>query len=68
MNPADGLSYLAMPQRFQEPFDDFLDHVVAQERHQEEGNVRYAQTRMFLRYTSHLLEIRLKGDKKRMII
>lgn len=48
-NHTDGLSYLAMPHKIQERFDDFLDYVIAQEKHGEEGNVRYAQTRTFHR-------------------
>ena len=50
-NQTDGESYLAMPHRIQERFNEFLDHVIAQERHWKEGNVRYAQTRKFQRQT-----------------
>ena len=44
-SPSDGDSYLAMPYTTHEAFDEFLDHVVAREMHQQPGNVRYAQTR-----------------------
>lgn len=44
-SPSDGRSYLAMPYTTHEAFNDFLDHVVAREMHQQPGNVRYAQTR-----------------------
>lgn len=44
-SPSDGCSYLAMPYTTHEAFDEFLDHVLVREMHQQPGNVRYAQTR-----------------------
>ena len=46
-NHTDGLLYLAMPLKICEPFNIFLDHLIAQELYHEQGNVRYAQTRMY---------------------
>ena len=37
--------FFAMPQKTYQPFNDFLDHVVAEEMRQDVGNVKYAQTR-----------------------